>query len=154
MSPPENDTGLRLQRPNLVVADMDRALKLYRDILGFRLDFMKDSTPDGYDYTVFQIPRDAQVRFAVLSANAEQPRSLALTQVAGVELAPVALPQRHALVLNVEAFDQVVAAVRSEGLFLHPEELLETQDGRTGRELGFVDHDGHLIVIYTITQAA
>ena len=154
MNPPENETGLRLQRPNLVVADMERALKLYRDILGFRLDFMKDSTPAGYDYTVFQIPRDAQVRFAVLSANIEQPRSLALTEVAGVELAPVPLPQRHALVLNVEAFDEVVAAVQREGLLLHPEELLQTQDGRTGRELGFVDHDGHLVVIYTITQAA
>jgi hypothetical protein len=57
-------------------------------------------------------------------------------------------------VLNVDAFDEVAAAVQLEGLLLHPEELLQTQDGRTGRELGFVDHDGHLVVIYTITQAA
>ncbi|MGI9330941.1 MAG: VOC family protein [Gammaproteobacteria bacterium] len=154
MSPPENDSGLRLQRPNLVVADMDRALELYRDILGFRLDFMKESTPDGYDYTVFQIPSDARVRFAVLSANDEQPRSLALTEVVGAELASVPLPRRNALVLNVKAFDEVVTAVRREGLLLHPEELLKTQDGRTGREIGFVDHDGHLVVIYTITRAA
>ena len=145
---------LRLQRPNLVVADLARALRLYRDILGFRLEFTKDSQPDGYDYVVFEIPAEARTCFAVLSANADQPRSLALTEVRGVSLPPVPLPHRHALVLDVADFDGVLAAVRAEGLHLYPEEHLVTQDGREGREIGFVDHDGHLVVIYTITQAA
>lgn len=150
----QTDTGLRLQRPNLVVADLERSLRLYRDILGFRVDFIKDSPDDSYSYPVFEIPSHAPLRFAVLSANDEQPRSLALTEVRGVDLPPSPLPRRNALVLNIETIDEVLAALADDGMHVYPEERLETQDGRIGREIGFVDHDGHLVVIYCITQAA
>ena len=147
-SPP--DTGLRLQRPNLVVADMDRALRFYRDILGFTVDFQKDSEPDSYSYPVFEIPTDAKLRFCVLSANADQPRSLALTEITGIRFEAMPLPRRNALVLNITDIDGVLAAARDEGLHVYREERLETNDGRIGREIGIVDHDGHLVVIYTI----
>lgn len=150
----QTDTGLRLQRPNLVVADLERSLRLYRDILGFRVDFIKDSPDDSYSYPVFEIPSHAPLRFAVLSANDEQPRSLALTEIRGVDLPPSPLPRRNALVLNIETIAEVLAALADEGMHVYPEERLETQDGRIGREIGFVDHDGHLVVIYCITQAA
>lgn len=146
--------GLRLQRPNLVVADLERALRVYRDILGFQLEFIQDSPADSYSYPVFEIPRAAKLRFAVLSANDEQPRSLALTEIRGVDLPAPALPRRNALVLNVEGIDAVLAGLRDEGLHIYPEERLQTHDGRIGREIGFVDHDGHLVVIYRIDQAA
>jgi len=148
------DTGLRLQRPNLVVADLDRALRFYRDILGFSVDFIKDSDAASYSYPVFEIPREAALRFCVLSANAEQPRSLALTEITGIELRQLPLPRRNALVLNVEAIDSVLALAAAEGLQVYAEERLETQDGRIGREIGIVDHDGHLVVIYCILGAA
>jgi catechol 2,3-dioxygenase-like lactoylglutathione lyase family enzyme len=147
-SPP--DTGLRLQRPNLVVADLDRALRFYRDILGFTVEFHKDSEPDSYSYPVFEIPGKAKLRFCVLSANEDQPRSLALTEITGIELAAMPLPRRNALVLNITEIDGVLTAARAEGLNVYREERLETNDGRTGREIGIVDHDGHLVVIYTI----
>jgi len=150
----QTDTGLRLQRPNLVVADLERSLRLYRDILGFRVDFIKDSPDDSYSYPVFEIPSHAPLRFAVLSANDEQPRSLALTEVRGVDLPPSPPPRRNALVLNIETIDEVLAALADDGMHVYPDERLETQDGRIGREIGFVDHDGHLVVIYCITQAA
>jgi catechol 2,3-dioxygenase-like lactoylglutathione lyase family enzyme len=148
------ETGLRLQRANLIVADLERALRVYRDILGFRVEFIKDSEPDSYSYPVFEIPGQAVLRFAVLSANDEQLRSLALTEIRGVEVPRPELPRRHALVLNIEAIDAVLAALQAEGLHVYPEKRLETQDSRIGREIGFVDHDGHLVVIYRITQAA
>ena len=37
--------------------------------------------------------------------------------------------------------------------FVHPEGKLVTHDGRVGREQGIVDHDGNLVVIYTIPAA-
>ena len=58
------------------------------------------------------------------------------------------------MVLNIEDIDGVVAAARAEGLHVYREERLETNDGRTGREIGIVDHDGHLVVIYTILSGA
>ena len=30
---------------------------------------------------------------------------------------------------------------------------LRTHDGRVGREIGMLDHDGHLIVLYCILQS-
>ena len=53
-----NELPVRVQRTNLVVADLDRAFRVYRDILGFRVDFILGDRPQAYSYTVFQIPRE------------------------------------------------------------------------------------------------
>ena len=154
MSSQSSGGGLRLQRPNLVVSDLERALRFYRDILGFRIDFQKDSESDSYSYPVFEIPPEAKLRFCVLSASAQQPRSLALTEIRGVRLPEPSLPRRNALVLNVDDIDGVLDKSRAEGLRVYREERLQTNDGRIGREIGIVDHDGHLVVIYKILASA
>ena len=140
---------VRFQRANYVVSDMERALTFYRDILGFELAFMKDSPDDSYSYEVFQIPRHAKMRFAVLNAPG-QPRVMALTELKGVELAAMPRPSRSAIVLDVEDFDGIKQKVFEAGLTIFDEGKLLTNDGRTGRELGFLDPDGNLVVIYTI----
>ncbi len=71
---------VRMQRTNLVVSDLDRAFRVYQDILGFRVDFILGDRPQAYSYTVFQIPREAKTRFAALSSSGHE-RSLALTEV-------------------------------------------------------------------------
>jgi len=38
-------------------------------------------------------------------------------------------------------------------LTVYPEDKLITKDGREGREIGIVDFDGNLVVIYLITKA-
>lgn len=141
---------LRFQRANLCVADLERSLRLYRDILGFSVEFTKDSEPDSYSYPVFSIPKQARLRFCVLTANADQPRSLALTEITGIDMAPVPEPKPSALVLSVQDIDGVLAKLAEEQLTVYEEEKLITQDGREGREIGFLDYDGHLIVIYRI----
>ena len=40
------------------------------------------------------------------------------------------------------------------GLTVHDEAVLRTKDGRVGREVGIVDHDDNLVVIYKITGRA
>lgn len=141
---------LRFQRANLCVADLERSLRLYRDILGFSVEFTKDSEPDSYSYPVFSIPKQARLRFCVLTASADQPRSLALTEITGIDMAPVPEPKPSALVLSVQDIDGVLAKLAQEQLTVYEEEKLVTQDGREGREIGFLDYDGHLIVIYRI----
>ncbi len=142
--------ALRLQRANLCVANIDRSLELYRDILGFQVDFIKESDDDSYSYPVFSIPREAKLRFAVLTTNPDQPRSLALTEIAGIELPPVPTPRLNALVLSIEDIDGVLSKLSDGGYTVYEEEKLVTQDGREGREIGFLDRDGHLIVMYRI----
>ena len=125
---------------------------MYRDILGFRVDFILGDRPQAYSYTVFQIPREAKTRFAALSSR-DHDRSLALTEVKGIDLAEPNLPSSHALVLEVEDFDGVLKGAQGEGLRVFPEETLRTHDGRLGREIGMLDHDGRLIVLYCILKA-
>ncbi|MGB3457399.1 MAG: VOC family protein [Litorimonas sp.] len=141
---------VRFQRANHVVADLDRALGFYRDVLGFEVAFVKDSAPDSYSYDVFELPREP-MRFCVLSAGGQR-NVMALTESPG--LAPVSGPRRSAVILETPEIDRIVAESRALGLTVHPEDRLLTRDGREGREVGIVDFDGNLVVIYLITQAA
>jgi len=141
--------AVRFQRANFVVGDLDRALQFYRDILGFTVEYVQDSPADSYSYAVFEIDHEASIRFAVLSAPG-QPRVMALTEVKGVKLKHCPDPKRAAIVVEVADFDYVVERAVAWGLIVHPEERLVSHDGRVGREQGIVDHDGNLVVIYTI----
>lgn len=147
------ETNVRFQRANFVVTDLERSLQLYRDILGLHIEFQKDSEADSYSYDVFEIDRSKALGFAVLGTTS-QPRVMALTEVRGAELPAVPEPRRAAIVLHVDNIDAVVAACREKGLKVYREDHLETNDGRTGREFGVVDHDGNLIVLYHIAVAA
>jgi catechol 2,3-dioxygenase-like lactoylglutathione lyase family enzyme len=143
-------SGVRFQRGNFLVANIEKSLQFYRDILGFSVAFTKDSESDSYSYPVFEIPRDRKMRFAVLNTES-QVRVMALTEVAG-ELKPVPHPRRSAIVLEMPDLDTVLEKSRAAGLHVYPEEHLVTQDGREGREVGVVDYDDNLVVLYWITK--
>ncbi len=140
----------RFQRGNFLVSDLDRALSFYCDILGFELAFSKDSEPDSYSYDVFEIPTDRKLRFAVLNSPT-QPRVMALTEVSG-ELDTPSFPRRGAIVVEIPEIDEVVTKSTAAGLKVYEEDHLITQDEREGREVGIVDYDGNLVVIYYITS--
>ena len=143
---------LRFQRSNFVVANIDRALTFYQDVLGFDVVYVKDSAADNYSYDVFEIERSNKMRFAVLSTP-EQSNVMALTEVPAAE--PIeAMPRRSAIILEIPEIDRVVSESKALGLKVYPEDKLITKDGREGREIGIVDFDGNLVVIYLITKAA
>lgn len=139
---------LRFQRANYLVKDIERSLTLYRDVLGFEVAFMKDSPEDSYSYPVFEIDRDHKMRFAVLS-TASQVRVMALTEIPA-DLPPVPFPRRAAIVLEVGDVEAVCAGAAATGCQVYEEEELHTHDGRVGQEVGIVDFDGNLVVIYKI----
>ncbi|WP_374145037.1 VOC family protein [Sphingomonas sp. 28-63-12] len=132
-----------------MVADLERALRFYQGVLGFDVTFTLPPNPDSYSYAVFDIPRAAVMRFCVLSTDTQE-RVMALTEVKGVEIAPLPHPRRSAIVLEIDDPDGVIAGARALGLTVYGEEVLKTKDGRIGREIGIVDFDDNLIVIYKI----
>ncbi|MCA9222541.1 MAG: VOC family protein [Rhodobacteraceae bacterium] len=139
-----------LKRINLCVADIDRSLGVYRDILGFTVNELKDSKPDSYSYPVFKFPKHAKLRFATLDSPSQQ-RTLAITEIKGVELPRPPLPHMSALVINCPEMDDVMAKVAAAGLEIVPEQPLPGPDGAPkGRETAFVDPDGHLVVLYKL----
>lgn len=139
---------LRFQRGNFIVKDIEKSLVLYRDVLGFELAFIKDSPDDSYSYPVFEIEKSHRMRFAVL-CTADQVRVMALTEVPA-DLEPVPHPRRAAIVLEVGDVDAVCDGARAAGCHVYEEEELHTHDGRVGREVGIVDFDDNLVVIYKI----
>ena len=143
--------GSFYKRQAIVVSDMERALSLYRDVLGFELHSLTRSGADSYSYDVFNIPREASVRFATLDAGDTQIRTLALVEVTGVDLAPQTGVRRAAAVINVNGrYDEVRAAIDEMGLDrAEPRALGDPESERgQGVELGFTDWDGNLVVIY------
>ena len=144
--------SVRFQRANFVVRDLDAALKFYVDVLGLSVDLIKTSEKTSYSYTVFDIPQSAPIRFAVLSAPG-QPRIMALTEIQA-PLPPKPHPRTAAIVLEMPDVDAAMDRARAKGFEIIPEAVLLTQDGRTGREIGLIDADDHLIVIYTISEPA
>ncbi|MFM2409789.1 MAG: hypothetical protein RL481_617 [Pseudomonadota bacterium] len=142
--------SIRFQRGNHVVADLEKALAFYRDVLGFDVTYILPPNPDSYSYPVFDIPREAVMHFCVLSTPTQE-RVMALTEIKGIDLPPVPHPRRSAIVLEIADPDTVVAGARALGLQVYDEEVLRTKDGRVGREIGIVDFDDNLVVIYKIT---
>ena len=143
--------ALRFQRGNFVVSDLDRALIFYRDVLGFSVAYQNGHNPDSYSIPVFNIPEGAELGFCTLSTR-DQVRVMALTEIKGVPLPPVPAPRRSAIVLDVDDPDAIVQGAKALGLTVYHEQRLETNDGRLGREIGIVDFDDNLIVIYKILK--
>jgi catechol 2,3-dioxygenase-like lactoylglutathione lyase family enzyme len=149
--PPQAAGVVQVKRPNLVVSDMDRALRVYRDILGFKVFALDPSGPESYSYPVFKFPKDARLRMATLNTPGGV-RVFALTELKGVPLPPKPVPHRSAVVLEVKDIDGIMARVAAEGLPVVPPKSSKTPEGLTFIEQAFEDHDGHLIVLYEIRR--
>lgn len=146
--PPAPYSGPLMKRSALVVADMDRAVGLYRDVLGFQLNGVTQSAPTSYSYPVFNVPTDKPIRFATFNSGPSQIRSLALLESPGVRH-DASGPRESALVINANGrLRAIMAEVAKRGLPIIPERPLPGPDGVAGVEIAFTDYDGHLIVLY------
>ena len=143
---------MRFQRANYLVSNKERALLLYRDILGMSLDFMKVSEKDSYSYDVFNIDDSIAIEFALLSYQ-DQARVMALTILGDGNLEKNPLPRRAAICIEVDDVDDAVSKCNENGFHCYGEDHLITHDGREGKEVGILDDDGNLIVIYKIEKA-
>ena len=140
------------QRACLLVRDMDRALGVYRDLLGFTLAHLGTDGDDAYSYEIFRIPRDIQTRFATLSSEAQM-RTLALIEVPGNVLAGAAIPSA-ATVIQVASVDAMLSAAMEAGLeCCLPRRHDEPASGPGRIEAAFYDPDGHPVVIYEVLVA-
>lgn len=141
-----------LKRPNFVVADLDRALALYRDILGFSVTFIKTSDKSSYSYPTFAFGKSADLRFAILSTPT-QPEIFALTELKGQPLPEPRAPRDHALVLKAADYDGLRQKLKDGGYRLLEEGRLQTHAGASGREQAFLDADGHTVLIYKLDES-
>jgi len=146
------DEGTHYKRITMVIADIDRSLTIYRDILGFTVHHINESDADSYSYPVFQIPKEAKIRFCTLDSP-DQVRTLGFTEVKGIELPKERHPHMTASVIRVKDLEQVMAKIAALGLYTTEIETDTNTNGMTFKEQAFVDFDGHLIVLYEMLQA-
>lgn len=148
--------GAYLKRATILVGDLDRSLRIYRDILGFDAGPVFESAQgQSYSYTVFNIDKTARLRGTMLSAGERQVRTLAIFEVTGQPIAVPQSPRPVALVLDVRGrLPAIMEQVAALGLESFPTRPLKTPEGATGTEWAFVDPDGHLVVLYELSTPA
>ncbi|MGD2180112.1 VOC family protein [Lusitaniella coriacea] len=146
---PQDELGLHLKRPCLVISDLARSLTLYRDILGFTLDYQSEASPDSYLYRVFRLPQKAQLVFASLSTQYE-PRAISFVEVKGIELPSPSVPHRAAIVIRVPQLAPTIEKIVTRGLEIVEPNTFNAPPNLHFTEQGFWDEDGHLIVLYDI----
>jgi catechol 2,3-dioxygenase-like lactoylglutathione lyase family enzyme len=146
--------GSYVKRQLLVVSDIDRALTLWRDVLGFEVNPVTVSGPQSYSREVFAIPPEAQLRFTTLNAGPGQQRTLALLEVRGVALPPQDGIRRAGAVIDVRGrLREIAARARAMGLTVLTERPLVTAHQGTGLEQGLIDWDGNVIVLYELPRS-
>jgi catechol 2,3-dioxygenase-like lactoylglutathione lyase family enzyme len=146
--------GPLVKRTALVVSSIDRSLTVYRDLLGFQLNSLTQSSPTSYSYEVFALPQDVPIRFATMNSGPNQQRSLALIESPGIDPYPTDRPRPAALVVNANGrFEAILDGARRMGLTVIAPRPLISQTQGEGVEGAFIDFDGHLIVIYQFPQA-
>ena len=137
------------QRACLLVSDLDQALSVYQDLLGFTCTKVSLDDPDSYSYEIFNIPRDIQTRFATLSSP-DQVRTLALIEVPGAQIQSGSL-LTAATVIHVSNVAETLDGAKRMKLNALDIRVHPATDAGPGRaEAAFYDHDGHPIVIYEV----
>lgn len=144
-----------IKRPALIVASLDRALAVYRDALGLEVSYIRTLEGDSWSYQAFNLPRGTPLRFAAFNTSERDQNILALIEHAGAAPQPdPSAPRSHAVVIHIDAFDATLERLAAvTDVTLLPSGTLTTHDGRIGREGGFIDRDGHLIVLYHLPAA-
>lgn len=141
--------GSHYKRSTILVSDLDRSLRLYRDVLGFVVTAEMPLRPTSYAYTMFNVDTAAKMRMAMLSSDTQE-RTLALIEVQGAPINAPTSPRPTAMVIKAADLPAMVAKAGEMGLTVFKELELKTVDGRTGKEQGLLDPDGHLVILYQL----
>ena len=138
-----------VKRPNLLVADLERSLKIYRDVLGLLPSSISESSEDSFSYPVFNIPKQARMRYTYLGEPGEA-RVFGLTEVSGITLPrPASEPYMSTVVIGISDLPAKFDKLKAMGLKVTDSKIAGGSEFRF-IEQAFVDPDGHLIVCYEV----
>ncbi len=147
---PANERPLPyFQRAALLVDNLDKAFEVYRDLLGFTVEYVANQDDEAFAYEIFDIPEDVEIRFATLSSESQQ-RTLALIEAPG-HAASLGDARRAATVIQVVSVAKTLASATELGLKIcQPRTSLDPAKGPPRTESAFYDSDGHVVVIYQL----
>ena len=128
------------------VTDLDRASRIYREILGFQVNVVLPVQEKEFMRSIFGLPEEAEMRIAFLSGAKGEFGHIGITEVTGVNLDRSAGgPYPSVLILEVhrelEPLHEAIAAESSD-----VSEILDLKMPPR-REFMFTDHDGHRLFL-------
>jgi catechol 2,3-dioxygenase-like lactoylglutathione lyase family enzyme len=138
---------LQVHRPNILVSDMDRALRVYRDIIGFKVNFLLDALDVAHE--MFGLPADTKLRMAFISEGKGAFGSLALTEARDVVLPKRVPPYQACVIIELREgrLPGVLEQLRVEGCEVGRAYELE-QPTRT--DVSVTDPFGNRLVLFEI----
>ena len=126
---------------------MERALRVYRDILGFKVNFLLDSL--GVAPEMFGLPHSTKMRVAFISEGKGTFGSLGLSEAKDVDIPTPKPPYPFNIIIEVKEgrLAGILDELRAEGLEVGTAYELE-QPKRT--DVTITDHDGHRVTLFEI----
>ena len=147
-----NCQALQLKRSVIMVSDLEKALSIYCDFLGFTENYRQMSETDTFSHLLFEIPSDIATDFITLDLG-EQQRVLALVAVNDPSL--LSESPRAGLVVQVASVEIAIAEAQGRGLRCLPiKHELNPENGPPRSESAFYDYDVNPIVIFDLKEAS
>ncbi len=137
-----------LYRHSILVNDLERSLTLYRDVIGLRVSRISQLEDDSYSNGFFNVPKGSMRRFAYLHGEDDHGEVLGLGEAPGVELNVNDNPRNAAFVMTVADPEAILVKIRDMGLTTIDPYEFTSRTGPQGIEFGFLDFDGHLVLLY------
>ena len=110
---------------------------------------IKNSTKGSYAYKVFNLPKDADMRFASLNIGSKT-RGFSLTEIKNAELPSLDGIKMTTAVIQVEGLKEIYKEIVKMNLYSTEIDEDITPEGITFAEFSFTDYDGHLVVLYEL----
>ena len=138
-----------LKRINLIVSDLDQSLVIYRDVIGMEVFEIKNSEKGSYAYKVFNLPQDADMRYASLNIGSKT-RGFSLTEIKNAKLPSYDGIKMTTAVIQVKGLREIYDKIIDMNLYSTEIDEDTTPEGITFAEFSFTDYDGHLVVLYEL----
>lgn len=138
------DVDPYVHRSNFLVADLERTFRVYRDILGFKVDAVAGPITS-FMHDVLNIPAEAETRIAFLSSVPGKFGNMGFTEVKGVDLPQPTGLYPSVLIIEVQRDletlrDQLIEA----GCQI---KKIYRLSNPSRNELLFTDNDGHRVIL-------
>ena len=137
-----------IRRTTLVVANIDRSLAFYSDLLGFTAGAVRTLNTEGSGYLLFDIPRHLRARFVTLSAGETQREILGLIESPSYTSKRPMGDRSAALVVKLPvALEEIVPRLAAAGAT-----VLSPSAAAGNKEQAVLDPDGHLVLLYELAR--
>ncbi|KAA1244924.1 hypothetical protein [Aquimarina sp. RZ0] len=112
----QEEEEVHVKRSSILISDLNRSLKIYQDILGFKVVIIAESDKESYAYPVFRMPKKSTIRVATLNYSDQNP-IINLKEITGITLPkPISGPFMSTILIKVKELKSIMEKIQNLGL--------------------------------------